>query len=130
MMTHEANITMVSLYLVKASVIEPRDTHGTPSGDAADASFTRSNPACSLAAALASLTDQQRRLLQLIEHRNRYHLPAVQRDLAESLGIRRDSLNKLLHRMRATLRRHGFALRLPQRCRNSAVAGFTLSEWV
>ena len=46
------------------------------------------------------LTARQRRLLELIRRKTRHGIPAVQRDLAEEMGIRRDSLNKLLARMR------------------------------
>lgn len=53
------------------------------------------------------LTSQQARLLQMMEYRVRYGLPTLQRDLAEALGIRRDSLNKLLARTRRALASKG-----------------------
>jgi hypothetical protein len=61
------------------------------------------------------LTVQQRELLRLIESRVLHGMPAVQRDYAEALGIRRDSLNKLLARTRRVLARHGVELVMPPR---------------
>lgn len=60
------------------------------------------------------LTKKQRKLLKLIEVRRR-GLPTVQRDLAEALGVRRDSLNKLLARTRRAPASRGIDLRLPPR---------------
>jgi len=65
-----------------------------------------------------NLTNRQRRLLEMIEYRRRHRLPTVQRDLAEALGIRRDSLNKLLARTRRRLRLHGVRLEMPPRSRS------------
>jgi hypothetical protein len=68
------------------------------------------------------LTRPQRELLKLIEGRTQAGIPAVQRDLAEALGIRRDSLNKLLARTRRALATHGVELLMPQRCRPGVAA--------
>lgn len=65
------------------------------------------------------LTKRQRRLLGMIEYRVRYGLPTVQRDLAEALGIRLDSLNKLLSRMRRRRAAQGGSLELPPRYRDT-----------
>ena len=63
------------------------------------------------------LTKKQQRLMALLEYRARHLLPTVQRDLAEALGIRRDSLNKLLARTRARLALEGKQLpQPPRRC--------------
>ena len=61
------------------------------------------------------LTKRQRQLLSLIEDRKRHRLPVVQQDLAEALGIRRESVNKLLKRMRIRLNRRGEVLEMPDR---------------
>lgn len=61
------------------------------------------------------LTRKQVRLISLIGYRRRHGLPTVQRDLAEALGIRRDSLNKLLARTREALAAEGKELRMPPR---------------
>jgi len=76
------------------------------------------------------LTPRQQLLVRLIGRRLRYDVPAVQRDLAEEMGIRRDSLNKLLARTRRQLFAHGRELGLPRRCRADAVAGVSLSALV
>jgi CRP-like cAMP-binding protein len=68
------------------------------------------------------LTRKQQKLVTILEYRSRYGLPTVQRDLAESLGIRRDSLNKLLARTRRSLQRNGGSLPLPPRSGGSAIA--------
>ena len=72
------------------------------------------------------LTTQQARLLQMLEYRARHSMPTVQRDLAEALGIRRDSLNKLLARTRRALASEGKSLTMPPRSRSSAAAVVTL----
>lgn len=74
------------------------------------------------------LTEQQRQLLVLVEWHTRHGQPAVQRDWAERLGIRRDSLNKLLARTRRALAAHGVELELPVRHRQAAVSLFALSD--
>jgi len=74
------------------------------------------------------LTTQQARLLQMLEHRVRYSMPTVQRDLAEALGIRRDSLNKLLARTRRALASEGRSLPTPPRSRSSAAALVALTD--
>lgn len=74
------------------------------------------------------LTIQQARLIQMLEYRARYRLPTVQRDLAEALGIRRDSLNKLLARTRRALASEGRSLPMPPRSRTSAAPLITLSD--
>ena len=75
-----------------------------------------------------TLTRRQRQLLELIDRRSRYGVPAVQRDLAEELGIRRDSLNKLLARTRRTLGDAAVAaLRMPARSRPRAESVCSLS---
>ena len=61
------------------------------------------------------LTVRQRQLLDLIEQRNRNGRACVQQDLAEDLGIRRDSLNKLLSRTRRILLRYGKQITMPPR---------------
>jgi hypothetical protein len=68
------------------------------------------------------LTARQLQLMAAIRRRTRHGLPAVQRDLAEELGIRRDSLNKLLARTRRQLAARGVALAMPARCRAAHVA--------
>ena len=74
------------------------------------------------------LTIQQARLVQMLEYRARYRMPTVQRDLAEAMGIRRDSLNKLLARTRRALASEGRTLPLPPRSRESATALVALSD--
>lgn len=61
------------------------------------------------------LTRKQRRLVALIKQRTTLQMPTVQRDLAESLGIRRESLNKLLRRTRHRLAAQGVNLEWPSR---------------
>ena len=61
------------------------------------------------------LTRKQQSLLQAIERRRRNGLPTVQQDLAEAMGIRRESLNKLLRRTRERLAARGERLELPPR---------------
>jgi hypothetical protein len=68
------------------------------------------------------LTLRQRLLLELIERRRGAGLPVVQRDLAETLGIRRDSLNKLLARTRRALAARGLSLVMPPRRREVVAA--------
>jgi hypothetical protein len=60
-------------------------------------------------------------LIEIIRRKNRNGLPAVQRDLAEELGIRRDSLNKLLARVRRVLAAEGIQLEMPPRSRPRGV---------
>ncbi len=67
-------------------------------------------------------TKRQRQLLELIGRRLVSQAPCVQRDFAEQLGIRRDSLNKLLRRLRQRLEAQGKALQMPDRCRSAAAA--------
>lgn len=74
------------------------------------------------------LTKKQRRLVGMIEYRVRYRLPTVQRDLAEALGIRLDSLNKLLSRTRRRVASQGGSLELPPRCRQTHTTLGDLSE--
>jgi DNA-binding MarR family transcriptional regulator len=71
---------------------------------------------------IMGLTRRQQRVLSMIEYRRRYGLPTVQRDLAEALGIRRDSLNKLLARLRRALLKKGQHLELPPRSRGARTA--------
>ena len=73
------------------------------------------------------LTKRQICLISLVEHRRNHGLPTVQRDLAEALGIRRDSLNKLLARTRRALAAHGEELQMPPKAREGA-AGLTTLE--
>lgn len=61
------------------------------------------------------LTNRQRRLVDAIERRRRGGLPTAQRDLAEALGIRRESLNRLLARTRRALAAAGLDLPMPPR---------------
>jgi hypothetical protein len=74
------------------------------------------------------LTMQQARLVRMLEYRARYQMPTVQRDLAEALGIRRDSLNKLLARTRRALAEEGRTLVTPPRSRPSAAALVAMSD--
>jgi hypothetical protein len=74
------------------------------------------------------LTIQQARLVQMLDYRARYRMPTVQRDLAEALGIRRDSLNKLLARTRRALAAEGRMLPTPPRSRPAAAALVPLSD--
>lgn len=74
-----------------------------------------------------SLTRKQRRLLELLRYRERNALPTVQRDLAEALGIRRDSLNKLLARTRQQLEAQGTTLPRPPRRASHRAAVASLS---
>ena len=74
------------------------------------------------------LTAQQTRLMQMLEYRARHSMPTVQRDLAEALGIRRDSLNKLLARTRQALASEGRSLPTPPRSRSSAAALVALTD--
>lgn len=74
-----------------------------------------------------TLTQRQRQLLELIDRRTRHGVPAVQRDLAEELGIRRDSLNKLLARARRTLGDAAATLQMPARSRPTAEPVCSLS---
>ena len=76
------------------------------------ASETRATPHQRTA---AQLTAQQRKLVDVIEYRRRHGIPTVQRDLAEALGIRRDSVNKLLARTRRRLGAAGRDLAMPPR---------------
>src|SRR4051794_16599595 len=69
------------------------------------------------------LTARQVQLVALIRGKTRHGVPAVQRDLAEALGIRRDSLNKLLARTRRTLAAQGITLEMPARSRAGTFAG-------
>jgi hypothetical protein len=71
----------------------------------------------------AGLTARQLQLIELITSKTRHGVPAVQRDLAESLGIRRDSLNKLLARTRRALAARGISIELPARSRPASVVG-------
>jgi predicted DNA-binding protein (UPF0251 family) len=75
-----------------------------------------------------TLTGKQRQLVQLIEYRTRYHLPMVQQDLAEQLGIRRDSVNKLLRRARDRMSACGVELQLPNRRGVSTASVSTLMD--
>ncbi len=74
------------------------------------------------------LTDKQRELLRLVEYRRRHGMPTVQRDLAEHLGIRRDSLNKLLARTRKVLAREGRTLEMPLRSRQYVTPTASLAD--
>lgn len=74
------------------------------------------------------LTKKQIRLISLVEHRRTHGLPTVQRDLAEALGIRRDSLNRLLARTRKALAARGEELRMPPRGREGAAGLMTLEN--
>ena len=74
-----------------------------------------------------SLTEKQRKLLDLIDYRVRHRMPTVQRDLAEALGIRRDSLNKLLARTRLALGGQR-DLTMPPRSRSSAAPLVSFSD--
>jgi len=74
------------------------------------------------------LTTQQARLVQMMEYRARCNLPTVQRDLAEALGIRRDSLNKLPARTRRALASKGRSLLMLPRARSSAAALVALTD--
>lgn len=74
-----------------------------------------------------NLTRRQQELLRIIEHRVRIGLPTVQRDLAEYLGIRRDSLNKLLVRTRRVLASQGRTLEMPPTARECRADVSTLS---
>lgn len=74
------------------------------------------------------LTKKQVRLLEYLEYRRRHRLPTVQQDLAEALGIRRDSANKLLARTRKRLARQGRELVLPPRHGTAAAKLVTLSD--
>src|SRR4051812_34041972 len=69
------------------------------------------------------LTPRQIQLVALIRAKTRHGVPAVQRDLAEALGIRRDSLNKLLARTRRALAAQGITLEMPVRSREGMSAG-------
>jgi hypothetical protein len=73
-------------------------------------------------------TARQLHLIRVIERRSRDGIPAVQRDLAEELGIRRDSLNKLLARTRRVLQERGIELQMPARSRPSALRVASLCE--
>ncbi len=64
-----------------------------------------------------NLTNKQLQLIKYLEYRQRYGMPTVQQDAAEALGIRRDSLNKLLRRTRQALARQGRDLPMPPRHR-------------
>lgn len=75
------------------------------------------------------LSERQRRLLAVIEHRRKHGLPTVQRDLAEALGIRRDSVNKLLARTRRTLKKQGRILEMPPRRREGRAVAFSLADF-
>lgn len=72
------------------------------------------------------LTNRQVRLLKIVEYRRVHGLPTVQRDLAEALGIRRDSLNKLLARTRKALAERGEELRMPGRGRAAVIEMISL----
>lgn len=61
------------------------------------------------------LTRKQAELLRILEYRTLHQLPTVQRDLAERLGIRRESVNKLLARTRRALAAEGRSLPVPPR---------------
>lgn len=74
------------------------------------------------------MTRKQQKLVMTIEYRSRYGLPTVQRDLAEALGIRRDSLNKLLARTRRSLQRNGASLPMPPRSGGSAIPMVSLAD--
>lgn len=74
------------------------------------------------------LTKKQLRLVEYLEYRGRHRIPTVQQDLAEALGIRRDSANKLLARTRRALARQGRTLALPPRHGTAAVKVVTLSN--
>jgi DNA-binding transcriptional regulator LsrR (DeoR family) len=74
------------------------------------------------------LTIQQARLIRMLDYRARYRMPTVQRDLAEALGIRRDSLNKLLARTRRALAVEGRSLAMPPRSRSGAAPLVALSD--
>ena len=74
------------------------------------------------------LTKRQVRLILLVEHRRSQGLPTVQRDLAEALGIRRDSLNRLLARTRKALAARGEELRMPPRGREGSAGLMTLEN--
>ncbi len=71
------------------------------------------------------LTRKQLRLVEMIERRNRHAMPTVQRDLAEFMGIRGDSLNKLLRRTRRALEESGQTLTMPPRGRVTSAARCT-----
>lgn len=73
------------------------------------------------------LTARQRAVLAIIERKARHGVPAVQRDLAEELGIRRDSLNKLLARARRVLAAQGVGLTMPARSRPTRAGVCSLS---
>jgi hypothetical protein len=75
------------------------------------------------------LSPRQKHLVTIIEYRRRHGILTVQQDLAEALGIRRDSLNKLLARTRQVLEQQGIQLIMPPRhCEGRAVA-FSLSDF-
>ena len=74
------------------------------------------------------LTKKQRQLVALIDRRSNFHQPTVQRDLAEAMGIRRDSLNKLLHRARQRMAADGVTLKLPSRQGAGRASVMSLSD--
>src|SRR5580700_806039 len=53
------------------------------------------------------LTSKQRRLVAMMDYRAARRMPTLHRDLAKILGIRRDSLKKLLRRTRKRLAEEG-----------------------
>lgn len=71
------------------------------------------------------LTQKQRRLVDLINSRKELELPTVQRDLAEHMGITRESLNRLLARTRRRLAAEGKSLQLPSIDRPLSVVATT-----
>jgi hypothetical protein len=74
------------------------------------------------------LTKKQLCLISIVNYRRRHGLPTVQRDLAEAMGIRRDSLNKLLARTQKALAARGEELRMPPRRREGAADVMTLAD--
>ena len=80
------------------------------------------NPSAQRERQEARLTKRQQRLLVLIDYRRQHDIPTVQRDLAEALGVRRESLNKLLARTRERLRNSGHELVMPPRQRAGRAA--------
>jgi predicted DNA-binding protein (UPF0251 family) len=72
------------------------------------------------------LTLKQRRLVELINSRKELQLPTSQRDLAEHMGITRESLNRLLARTRRRLAVEGESLQLPSIDRPRSVVATTI----
>ena len=77
-----------------------------------------------------NLTKRQKQLLHLINVQKQNRIPMVQRDLAEKLGIRRESVSKLLRRLRLRLDSQGEVLDMPGRRGQTPASVGTLMDGV